>query len=637
MAFVARRKRVLAWVAILAFGENTGCMPEQAWTGTKRKGRGFWFTRGGGNVFWESKNQDKENKGSIVQHRALQSPDSEAQNDELEIDLAFNSNHTIEPEHVVEESITDGKRDEKSLDSSKNSEIEEMDAEEETSEEHKFKELKQRIASLRVRMPSWEEDEEEEYDVENLEEELTYYTWPAKLLHAMGPKIRAIRTSPEYMLRIRSASASDANLAGFAIGHLARQSKLYADDVSKVLSSENQEELKSKLIRKLKSGSWCRDLLLDRRLEQLVECVLCGVSVRDRIREAEHRQEDRMSDAIDADLESIDQKLVKSTTEDEKTIINVNPIEEESKHSPPIHEQLSLIEEHKEAKRSHSQPGPGIAVDNASFMVWGISTLLRLDHDLRLSRQEEDDQGDAKHPENLEATATPINLKLGGESVGDILVAVSLHCREELLARWYQIWTCTQKLKENLSNDNSAIVQYARDVAITLWSFAHVPGSVREGSHAPLTLCRDLAETCCSILTKLIGESDDELVLDTLSPKELHKILWACDVFHQATKVEDEENDLISLTSQPIIHCQECVEKRLSSNETQVKMDELVLERMDSNSTTPAEDPTRVVVEIADSAVREATILGEVMERENGEDVVVVNAATLFKQVDYKD
>jgi hypothetical protein len=79
---------------------------------------------------------------------------------------------------------------------------------------------------------------------------------PLKLLHYLAPKIPAIRHSPDISLRIRASRTDmDCGLAACVIATLGRICEL-------------QEE-------------FVDDILKDRRFEQLVECVMCGVDHKD--------------------------------------------------------------------------------------------------------------------------------------------------------------------------------------------------------------------------------------------------------------------------------------------------------------------------------------------------------------------
>ena len=88
---------------------------------------------------------------------------------------------------------------------------------------------------------------------------------PLRVLHSVGPKIPAIKHSPNIMLRITSATSDvDAGAAACTIAMIARLSELYDQ---KTYSQGEKTRLTG------------LDIIRDRRFEQLVECILCGVDV----------------------------------------------------------------------------------------------------------------------------------------------------------------------------------------------------------------------------------------------------------------------------------------------------------------------------------------------------------------------
>lgn len=112
---------------------------------------------------------------------------------------------------------------------------------------------------------------------------------PLGVLHSVSPKIPAIKHSPNFMLRITSATPDiDAGTAACTIGVIARLCELY----DKKISSEGQI--------KKSTGSL---VIKDRRFEQLVECVLCGVDVKKRRQEA--LEMGRLTDDDSQDIEAI--------------------------------------------------------------------------------------------------------------------------------------------------------------------------------------------------------------------------------------------------------------------------------------------------------------------------------------------
>lgn len=109
--------------------------------------------------------------------------------------------------------------------------------------------------------------------VENNENKLPH---PKKLLHYLAPKVPAIRQSPDVNLRIHSARSDiDSGLAACIIATVAYACEIYDKEVMKRSNPSDG-----------KPPSAAPELTTDRRFEQLIECVLSGVSVKKRKREA---------------------------------------------------------------------------------------------------------------------------------------------------------------------------------------------------------------------------------------------------------------------------------------------------------------------------------------------------------------
>ena len=114
---------------------------------------------------------------------------------------------------------------------------------------------------------------------------------PNKVLHFIGPRIPAIRQSPDIMLRIVAADVHDLHLAAYAVACVGvvvqlhelyyRQAKILINatsviDSAKVLWDEGHNR---------NHHAVPKDILSDRRFEQLLECALCrmdrGMTVSD--------------------------------------------------------------------------------------------------------------------------------------------------------------------------------------------------------------------------------------------------------------------------------------------------------------------------------------------------------------------
>jgi hypothetical protein len=122
---------------------------------------------------------------------------------------------------------------------------------------------------------------------------------PRKLLHFLAPKIPAIKHSRDMELRIQSArSDMDCGVAASLIGILAHVCEVYDSVAAARVSRDEKSRLRS-------SVPAAVDMVKDRRFEQLVECVLCGVDVKKR--KKEHLRQQQLDG--DADLEDIEDVL----------------------------------------------------------------------------------------------------------------------------------------------------------------------------------------------------------------------------------------------------------------------------------------------------------------------------------------
>lgn len=112
---------------------------------------------------------------------------------------------------------------------------------------------------------------------------------PKQLLHYLAPKIPAIKHSPDVGLRIRSGRSDiDSGVAACLIGTLGHVCELYQKQGG--------------------SSSVSEDIVKDRRFEQLVECLSCGVNVKKERKEwvemQQHQHEGLASSTVD-DIEEI--------------------------------------------------------------------------------------------------------------------------------------------------------------------------------------------------------------------------------------------------------------------------------------------------------------------------------------------
>jgi hypothetical protein len=137
----------------------------------------------------------------------------------------------------------------------------------------------------------------EEYLRDLHDESIDKLPHPRKLLHFLAPKIPAIKHSPDVALRIQSArSDMDCGVAASLIGILAHVCEVYDGVAAARVSRDEKSPHRSSVA----------DMVKDRRFEQLVECVLCGVDVKKRKREHLRRRQQQLHVDGDANLEDIE-------------------------------------------------------------------------------------------------------------------------------------------------------------------------------------------------------------------------------------------------------------------------------------------------------------------------------------------
>ena len=109
---------------------------------------------------------------------------------------------------------------------------------------------------------------------------------PEKVLHFLAPKIPAIKQSPDFTLRIKSAKAElDGSIAAYMIGSIACLVEMHELVLSESIGTGADDPNNANEERP--DGTSAKSLLSDRRLEQLVECVLCGIDTEGDMRELE--------------------------------------------------------------------------------------------------------------------------------------------------------------------------------------------------------------------------------------------------------------------------------------------------------------------------------------------------------------
>jgi hypothetical protein len=124
---------------------------------------------------------------------------------------------------------------------------------------------------------------------------------PRNLLQILAPKIPAIKHSPDVALRIQSVrSDMDSGVAASLVGVIAHVAEFY----------DKREVLVQNLKRKGDSvESSSLSIVKERRFEQLIECILCGVDVKKRMSEYRRQHLDHEAENIEEILDEEDAKI----------------------------------------------------------------------------------------------------------------------------------------------------------------------------------------------------------------------------------------------------------------------------------------------------------------------------------------
>jgi len=298
---------------------------------------------------------------------------------------------------------------------------------------------------------------------------------PKKLLHFLAPKIPAIKHSPDVNLRIQTARSDiDSGVAACLLGTLARVCELYDSERLRQNRQRQHEESSGQQRQSnhnnkqtqaaadassssSSSTSAATDLLQDRRLEQVVECLLCGVDVKKRKREY-------LTHFLDT-----------KKREDEDSDHNYHG------DSPTNNGNSDDIEELIEGEQVVVREG--LNIRDSCRAAWGLAIL------------------GAFHCETL-----------GGTKVMDLLLALSLRVRELLLYRLQLFFqgdimeditelsegdSLTQHQKRQAPEErlDDLAEELAEDAAAAMWAFACVRACTGMRSEP-------LFETCCSILCR---------------------------------------------------------------------------------------------------------------------------------------
>jgi hypothetical protein len=194
-------------------------------------------------------------------------------------------------------------------------------------------------------------DEILEYEKKALEKrKIGTVPHPKKFLHYITPKIPAIKRSPEIMLRISSARAGvDVRAAACIVGVMGIITEYYMCVVESLESKIGQDNEDNSRSTNLSTCTVYKSIVTDRRFEQLIECIQCGVDVEEIISQFDNKCTEKM-------LSDVMEENKKKGRSD----------------SPNDSSRLNDLVELKE----------GINVVDAARTIWGLSVFIS-NHDIK--------------------------------------------------------------------------------------------------------------------------------------------------------------------------------------------------------------------------------------------------------------
>ena len=305
-----------------------------------------------------------------------------------------------------------------------------------------------------------------------------HYPTPKKLLRALAPKIPAIQRSPDIVLRVTSASPGEACAAAYALELVAAAVERGDFDVDSSCSSEvvltaaeGDDHAHHEQQQQQGGGGDVdlNDLIQDRRFEQLVECIMCGMDLDLDVRLGEEDEQRQLQQEMEGE-EKEQQKLendVSAPSDDEVQKDGGDSISSEA------HQQQSIKE--------------GLSVTDASKAAWSLSVL-------------------GAHQLDV----------LGNMEPRKILSALANRCKRMLLFRrdaLLQSQSAAQRgVSDEAAHDNDSLELLAKDAATAAWAFACVKGCTGVRSDALLNVCCEILCTCST--SGVVDDSPCESVDD---------------------------------------------------------------------------------------------------------------------------
>ena len=331
-----------------------------------------------------------------------------------------------------------------------------------------------------------------------------------RLLHVLAAKIPAIKQSPDIALRIVSAKATvDSGLAASLIATLAHVSEILSSYLESANDGHGHYDNEKDFEQKIPSLS--SELLKDRRFEQLIECLVCGVDVPKRSKEYERMQLASSTAKLENDHESKKSSGDGAGNEDNEKDLLQDWMGGSDGNS---HEHRLDTPEQQSSHVEEPMKHEGLLLRDCCRAAWGLAVL-------------------GAHQQHDEATVSDVK-------VVDLIRALSLRTRELLLQGMNRL--CQEDLSILLDGDSKEkkeqpikqqeqhhdktieerlsefAAEIAEDAAIAMWTFGCVRVLSGISSVALFQVC---STVLCQNPISLREQAQNEYLFYLLDRQEL--------------------------------------------------------------------------------------------------------------------
>ena len=275
-----------------------------------------------------------------------------------------------------------------------------------------------------------------------------------RLLHILAPKIPAIQTSPDITLRIHSSHPKqDSGLAASLLATLAHVVVLQQQQESHSHSTNNPKK------------SAAQEIVADRRFQQLVECVICGLEsvqpVPSKRRRRRSPKEENASEPSEDDDQQVNNDDIHNTDDEDETDWL-----------------LKNWMEHHQMDQTLASIQDGICVRDACRAAWGLVVLGAHKQEQPPSSDLGGSSNNGNHKDSsaLHYQDIPGLLQALAVRVRDILLGrIQLLCLQDLAILQQDYRDMYGKTDASMSDILVDLAEeIAEDAATALWAFGCV-------------------------------------------------------------------------------------------------------------------------------------------------------------------